>query len=1346
MKPLYLTLILCLFAFFQVTSQTTIPPVDSPLYEQMKANGTLRQALLPADTRTDEQKEKDLKVQLAKMKKESPNMYVSGNEKLVKLNSNDPHIRAPQPNPSGCGAFVPCGSGGGSNVYTLNPCDDCSSAALPLPFNFCFYGTNETQVYLNNNGNLSFSGMQPSFVPVPFPAVGYDMIAPFWADVQTNCAFPAGSVCSETTNSHFIVTWTGVTVFFCDGTLFNSFQVILTDGSDPILPAGNNIGMNYGQMQWTTGTASGGSGGFGGSAAIVGLNQGNGVGFTQVGGFDSPGTTFFSSTATNNQVGWLTNKTFYFNVCNAALNIPPICSTLNNCDTVRVCGLNDTAIVDAFFLSPELGQTTHVTVNLNGLAGATVLPIVPGNTCDAQVQIIGSGLNAGYHVITFTAWDNGIPVDTTIINATIYIDTSTVSQLNPVITGVLALCGGGSTTLTVNPTNYDSYLWNTGSTNTSISVSTAGYYSVHCVLQSCQATVGVNVVVHPLPTPVITGPLITACGTGTTTLTCDSLIYASYLWSNGSTTSSITVGAGTYSLTVIDAFGCTATSAPVTVTSQPAPTILAHNDTTFCSGSANLWVTFTGSGLPSTCGTTTSGPCASTTPYTIGNGTAAAFTQYPTPFTGFWDNGRIQMLYTAAELTTAGFAGGKINSLAFNVLQLNSSIPYNGFTIQMGCTNLASLSTFQTGLTMVYGPSAYSPTMGWNVFNFTNAYEWDGVSNIIVEACYNNSSWSGTDELSKTPTGFNSVIMQYQDLGVGCTFTTPSTYMDRPDIRFEACNTFQNPANFNYVWTSFPTGGGIANATAQNTTATPTLAMTDYQIQVTNINGGCSAIDTVHVGLINIATMHIDPAGPFCTASPLDTLTVSVPLGTGAFSGPGITDTYLGVFDPAIAGVGTWTIHYITNGICGTADTTITIVVANTLDPTIAPIPPLCTSYNSIQLTAATSGGSWSGYGITDTINGTFDPTLPGLVGNINIVTYTIYQPCYSRDTAMVNVTQQVDATINPLGGPYCIDALPVQFTSLGAGGTWAGPGMSSSGLFSPSLAGAGTHTIFHYLTAFCGDTASATVTVIALPVISFTSDITSGCEPTTVQFTSSTDQPGGNYYWNFYDGNASSSQNPLHTFLHYNGGVPFSVSLTYTNTNGCVDSVTHAGMITIYSQPHAVFTATPQPTDVTSPEIHFHDHSTGVIDTWSWTFGNAGAGSAIQNPSYIYPDSGSYVVQLIVTNNLGPCVDTVTHIIVIDPILTCYIPNAFSPNDENGTNDEFRLSGTNILNDGFSMQIFDRWGERVFYSNDANVGWNGRKSNAGQVLELGVYVYKINLADWKGVTHEYIGHVTLLK
>ena len=61
-------------------------------------------------------------------------------------------------------------------------------------------------------------------------------------------------------------------------------------------------------------------------------------------------------------------------------------------------------------------------------------------------------------------------------------------------------------------------------------------------------------------------------------------------------------------------------------------------------------------------------------------------------------------------------------------------------------------------------------------------------------------------------------------------------------------------------------------------------------------------------------------------------------------------------------------------------------------------------------------------------------------------------------------------------------------------------------------------------------------------------------------------------------------------------------------------------------------------------------------------------------------------------------------------------------------------------------MRIFNRWGEQIFKTNDLNVGWNGAKNNSGPVVEQDVYVYKVDLRDWSGIKHRYIGHVTIVK
>ena len=821
-------------------------------------------------------------------------------------------------------------------------------------------------------------------------------------------------------------------------------------------------------------------------------------------------------------------------------------------------------------------------------------------------------------------------------------------------------------------------------------------------------------------------------------------------------------GTYTYTLTVTSPQGCVKTnSISIVVAPAFAPVITVSNDTSFCSGTATLNANFSGGGIPPICALSPTGGCGGNSMVgTVGTGLISnGDYTYPAPFGNYWTSVSQQYLYTAAELNAAGIIGGKIDQLDWNVTFINTITPatiiYPEFTIKMGCTNITSFNSttpvWASGLFTVFNAQTYNASMGWNSFPFTNAYEWDGISNIIIEVCFNNGppwpNYTTNLQTTQTATSYTSYQYSNSDNFDQCTSQTNlyswNTGNVHPDMQLHYCSIIPNPADFSFLWTSFPTSGNIANPSGQFTTVQPTQ-ITDYQVTVTNIAGGCSTLDTVHVGVISIATMHITPAGPFCTGSPIDTLQISVPIGTGVFSGQGITDTNLGIFNPAIAGVGAHTIHYtVSTGPCGTGDTTIIINVQTQFDPTIIAVPNLCTSYNPITLTAASPGGSWSGAGITDTLLGIFNPALPGLVGN-DIVTYTIYTPCYSRDTTLIVVTQQLNAFIDSVGGPYCLGTTPFMLTSTtGPGGTWSGAGMSANGLFNPYLAGTGSHIISHYLSSFCGDTATATIVVIPTPVISFVSNLPGGCEPATITFTSTVDQPGGNYQWNFGDGNVSTAQNPSNTYLSFQGGVPYSVTLIYANTTGCADTLSQIGMISIHSQPVAIFSATPQPTDITQPEIHFHDHSTGVIDTWAWTFGT-GAGSSVQNPNYSYADTGSYIVELIVSNTFG-CADTAYNRIIIDPILTCYIPNAFSP-DGNGENDEFKMHGTNIQADGFTMLIFDRWGERIFSTSDLEQGWNGKRGNTGEDEELGVYVYKINLKDWKGLAHEYIGHVTLIR
>ena len=102
---------------------------------------------------------------------------------------------------------------------------------------------------------------------------------------------------------------------------------------------------------------------------------------------------------------------------------------------------------------------------------------------------------------------------------------------------------------------------------------------------------------------------------------------------------------------------------------------------------------------------------------------------------------------------------------------------------------------------------------------------------------------------------------------------------------------------------------------------------------------------------------------------------------------------------------------------------------------------------------------------------------------------------------------------------------------------------------------------------------------------------------------------------------------------------------------------------------------------------------------------------------------------------------DTIVGDVIVYPEFTFYVPNSFSPNNDN-VNESFYGSGTYILD--YQMMIYDRWGELIFEAYEEEDYWDG--TYKGKAAESGVYVYKFNLIDVNLVPHEYKGHVTLFR
>jgi hypothetical protein len=150
----------------------------------------------------------------------------------------------------------------------LGPNDDGSVGPIQLPFPVPVYGNTYTRFWINNNGNVTFTGPLGDYTAFAFPNNrGIVIVAPFFADVDTRPA-ASGKVHYKATDDYIVVTWNNVGYYNQRTDKLNRFQLIITrDGY---------AGFSYANMQWTTGDASGGSGGFGGSPARAGCDAGHG--------------------------------------------------------------------------------------------------------------------------------------------------------------------------------------------------------------------------------------------------------------------------------------------------------------------------------------------------------------------------------------------------------------------------------------------------------------------------------------------------------------------------------------------------------------------------------------------------------------------------------------------------------------------------------------------------------------------------------------------------------------------------------------------------------------------------------------------------------------------------------------------------------------------------------------------------------------------------------------------------------------------------------------------------------------------------------------------------------------
>jgi hypothetical protein len=146
----------------------------------------------------------------------------------------------------------------GFDQQVLGPNDDESTDRVPIGFPVIYFGSTNTTLYVNNNGNVTFDSAQGAYTPTPLNNLGIKIIAPYWADVDTRN--PASDVVRYGTNTvngrrAFAANWVNVGYFSWHVDLLLSCQLVIIDRSD--IGSGDfDMEFNYYRVQWQLGDAS----------------------------------------------------------------------------------------------------------------------------------------------------------------------------------------------------------------------------------------------------------------------------------------------------------------------------------------------------------------------------------------------------------------------------------------------------------------------------------------------------------------------------------------------------------------------------------------------------------------------------------------------------------------------------------------------------------------------------------------------------------------------------------------------------------------------------------------------------------------------------------------------------------------------------------------------------------------------------------------------------------------------------------------------------------------------------------------------------------------------------------
>jgi hypothetical protein len=883
------------------------------------------------------------------------------------------------------------------------------------------------------------------------------------------------------------------------------------------------------------------------------------------------------------------------------------------CRTDTSLNLCTYTVISTEFDPISAADNCAITSEMYTLTGAT--------TGSGSNTLAGVTFNSGVTNITWTVTDASGNTASCSFNVTIIGTNPT-----PVITanGPTTFCTGGSVILSAGI--YTSYLWSTGETTDSITVTTAGIYTVTVTNSSgCTGTASITITVTSgiSPTITVTGALY-LCQGDSTILSAGN--YSSYIWSTGATTDSIIVTtSGTYSVTVTNSFGCTGSdSRTVTVYALPIVSFTGLPDSV-CNNAGNFLLIgnpvgggFYGSGIIGNVFNPLNvqiGFDTITFYYTdihgCYNSTTGVVRVDPSPTPGITANGPVFFCQGDSVILSTGIYTSYLwsNGATTSSITVTSSGTYTvTATNNFGCTGTDSMTVtvYPTPIVSFTGlPLTACSNSGTYLLTGVppgGTFGGSGITGNIFNA--------GTAQL-----GMDTITYFYNGIG-GCVgtsqqvvdvFASPVAHITpASDTTFCQGGTVLLDAGTypGYVWSN----GATTETIIVNASGT-------YSVTVTG-GGGCTGVASI------LVTVNPVPATPVLTITGAtylcqgDSVILSTTSGytTYAWSNGATTQSITviasGAYDVTVS-----------NGFGCTA-------VSASQQVTVYPLPivsftglpdSVCANAGNFPLTGVPAGGGYYGAGMTGNI---FNPiNAPYGLDPISYY-FTDIHGCYNADTQYVQV-DSVPAPIITAAGPttFCQGGSVVLSTGNYAGYSW------STGETTQSITvttGGNYRVTVTAATGGCTGVGTITITVNPNPTpVIAVGGPTFFCQGDSVILTASL---GVGYSWSTGSSNQSIWVNATGTY-----------SVTITNSFGCTASTSQ--MMTMDSLPIVSFTGLPD-------TVCYYNGNFTLTGTPAGG-GFYGAGISGNNFNPINAPFGNNVITYYFTNANG-CYATATHTVYV--------------------------------------------------------------------------------------------------